>query len=384
MELFQANAQWSSRPADERFASLADMYNKTKEYASTAATATVPYSTIRVEAIDGEVQLIGRQNTPARLTHWSFGQLAGRAGAPASYLRGLPATLAAQNLNHGLKARADESGDNAKVLFHRNGALMARAITSEQYSRIWNWEVIERLMQLQNWIPARPTTHWGSDAGECIMCSGTGIGGDRTSCKYCKGTGKELPALYASDHDMFAFLHSDVRIAEADSDAGLYRGVIVINSEVGARALKFLKFLFRDICGNFIIWGASRVQEISVRHVGDARWRFESSYEAELKSYLNSSATEEEGKIRQAKATVIAASKAEVLDRLFGMRQVSLPKSTLEAGYELAEQHADTDGNPRSVWGMVQGLTRHSQTIKFADERLEVDRAAGKLLEIAF
>ena len=32
--------------------------------------------------------------------------------------------------------------------------------------------------------------------------------------------------------------------------------------------------------------------------------------------------------------------------------------------------------DPRTVWRMVQGLTAYSQTLPFADERDQVDRAA--------
>ena len=61
--------------------------------------------------------------------------------------------------------------------------------------------------------PAKPTTHWSADTtvGTCIICQGAGVQpGDEDAiveiCTYCKGTVRELPALYASDHDMFAFL----------------------------------------------------------------------------------------------------------------------------------------------------------------------------------
>ena len=39
---------------------------------------------------------------PVAPTHWSFGQLASLVGAPAAYLRQLPAPLAGINLQYGL------------------------------------------------------------------------------------------------------------------------------------------------------------------------------------------------------------------------------------------------------------------------------------------
>lgn len=356
MELFKAHRQWASRPADERFPSLQDLYSACKGYASQAVEKVANVAELRVEAVNEDVQLVGRQGVPSLLTHWAFGQLSARVGAPASYLRELPATLASQNLNHGLKAYADKS-DTASLLFHQNGGVLLRAFTSEQYSRIWNWEVAERLLRLQayGWEPARPDIR--------------------------QETG-DFPALYASDHDMFAFIrNSTARIAEPGNPDGLQRGVIVENSEVGASALKLTRFLYREMCGNHIIWGASRVLEISVRHVGDTRNRWH-DYAYELKRYAEAGASEEEGRIAAARHAVIADTKEGVLDRLFGMRSLGLSRKLIASGYEACVP--EQDGSPNTVWGMVQGLTRHSQILPYADARTAVDRSAGKLLEGTF
>lgn len=92
MELFQASHQWAIRPADQRFWSLEELHTATHHYAMQARTATdVPYATLRTQANAGEVMLVGKKDVPAKLTHWAFGQLAARVGAPAGYLRSLPA-----------------------------------------------------------------------------------------------------------------------------------------------------------------------------------------------------------------------------------------------------------------------------------------------------
>jgi len=383
MELFKANRQWSNRPADQRFESLTDLYNVTKKYADQAREANVPWSTMRTEAIDGDVQLVGRTGIPAKLTHWAFGQMCARVDAPASYLRELPATLAVQNLNHGLANRGKENNDNAALMFHANGSLLLRSCTSERYSRIWNYELAARLVELEKmgWEPARPDTHWGaSDIGTCIMCSGTGKGSDEP-CMYCNGTGREYPALYASDHDMFAFVRNrGAVVREPGNPDGLQRGVIVENSEVGASSLKMTRFLYREMCGNHIIWGASNVIEISLRHIGDVRERFY-KYAAQIRKYAESSASDEEAQIASAKTKILAKTKEEVLDLLFGKR-LNISRKTLEAGYDAVKP--DQDGDPNSAWGIVQGLTRHSQTQPYADQRTAIDRAAGKILQIAF
>lgn len=363
VELFKANRQWSNRPADERFSSLESLYAATKAYAGQAREKEVSYSDLRVEATDGDVTLVGKAGVPAKLTHWAFGQLCQRVEAPASYLRDLPATLACQNLNHGLAQRIKGAVGNgiAKLMFHQNGGLLLRAVTSDEYARIWNFEVAERILGLQGlgWEPAMPDIRQTSD---------------------------DFPALYASDHDMFAFIRNkQAVIRESGNDGGLQRGVIVENSEVGASALKLTRFLYREMCGNHIIWGTSNVLEISVRHIGDARRRW-AYYAAQIRKYAETSANDEEAKIAEAKRAIIGATKEDVLDALFGKR-LNIPRKVIESGYDTQNtlyRNGSEQDAPNTVWGMVQGLTRHSQSIPFADQRTAIDRAAGRIMEATF
>lgn len=355
MELFQAHDQWARRPKDERFTTLSGLYTATREYAKTAAEKPgVPINSLRVEAVEGQVQVMGKGSVPARLTHWSFGQLAARVGAPAGYLRELPATLAAQNLNHGLARRVGDDADaTANLLFHANGSLLLRAITSDKYSRIWNWEVAERLMDLESrgWTPATPD----------IRDMGDG----------------RLP-LYASDHDMFAFImHPDRVIKEPGNPSGLKRGLIASNSEVGAGKLRLLRFLYREMCGNHIIWGAEDVVDLSAVHVGNIRGKF-SDWQIEIQKYLDETAAGDEARIVASMRKRIAGTKEELLDTLFGKRNLGLTRKMLEAGYAAVKPE---DGDPLTAWGIAQGLTRSSQETPYADERMRIDRAAGKLLE---
>lgn len=394
MELFQASRQWANRPADQRFESLASLYEACHGYATQAQEKRVAIPELRAVRASNEVCLISKAGNEAAMTHYAFGQVCSQVGAPAGYLRELPAQLAAENLNHGLQAISDR--DPRNLLFHANGRLVLRAFTSDRYTRIWNWEVAKRLLVLEErgWTPAIPDKRFdGGNPKECQRCDGTGKTGsdgvhrrsslnESQNCSTCNGTGRAFPALYASDHDMFAFVRNNsCVIREPGNPDGLQRGVIVSNSEVGAAALKMTRFLYREMCGNHIIWGASKVLDISVRHVGDAHNRW-SGYAAELKRYAETSASDDEAKIASAKTVRIGDTKEQVLDKLFGMRSINLPMKTLEAGYQACRD--DVDGSPKTPWGIVQGLTRHSQTVPYADQRTDIDRAAGKIMEANF
>lgn len=385
MELFRASNAWANRPDDERFDSLESLHAAVGGYRASAAEAVVPFGSLRTEALDGEVRLVGKANNPARLTHWSFGQLASSIGAPAEYLRSLPATLAAQNLNHGLAKTTDRTP--RQVLFHKNGSLLTRALTSEKYTRIWNSDITSRLLRLpeQGWQvpparPARDGQRGTRTATEADVLRGAGFG---LSVK----VGDEIaPAgLYASDHDMFAFMvNNDRRISEPGNPDGLARGFFIGNSEVGASAWYLIRFLYRHVCGNHIVWGAKQVSELRIKHVGAADDKAFAEIKGQLVKYADESASDDEARIRTAANFVLGATKDEVLDRLLGVRNLGVGKRLLADAYDACVQEEPSTVNPTSAWGMAQGLTRLSQATPFADERVAADRAAGKVLSIAF
>lgn len=400
--LYDASYQWANRPDDERFESLDSMLNATRAYAQNAVATTVPVGALRVEADAGDIKLVGKQNIPAKLTHYSFGQLASLIGAPAKYLRTLPATLATQNLNHGLKARgeadgsaATDSGDKLQLLFHKNGSLVTRAITGECYDRVWNHELVSRIITdlvPEGWRapPARPARE--NQKGTRVATAADILPNQGDFGLAIKEGDLIAPAgLYASDHDMFAFL---VNMGSVVEDGGklLNQGLFLQNSEVGDCGLKLKKFIMDHVCGNHIVWGVSEVNEINIRHVkgtevkqGESLRKFVAKWSMLLTS--ETSADKIQSDIRKARAFEIAATKDEVLDALFkfakGHGLDRLSRKTLSAGYDLAEK-SPRYGAPTTVWGMVNGLTELSQTTGYTDDRTAMDVQAGRLMEIAF
>jgi Domain of unknown function (DUF932) len=388
MELFKASHQWSTRPADERFETLQALLKATKEYAETAQVVNRDYADIRAEKVNDDVMLVGKGNRPAAFTNWAFKQLCQRIEAPAQYLAELPATLAVQNINHGLKEKAT---GRAAILMHANGALLCRAFLSEKYTRIWNWEIAERLIPLvqHGWRvpPARPAleNQPGTRLATAADVLQTNEGGGGLSINV--GDLIAPAGIYASDHDMFVFLVNEQARVNDGTGNFLKRGVFVENSEVGDSALKVTRFLYNNVCGNHIVWGAKNVAKISIRHIGDlqrVRRSMQQQMQIELVKYANESVSDEEARIRTAKKFVIGATKEEVLDALFGKRSLNVPLKRLSEAYDAAEQHPEDGGAPNTAWGMAQGLTRVSQQIPYADQRNELDRAAGKVLDLVF
>lgn len=388
--LMRASNQWAFRPADERFWNLTELHEATIQHRHQAVTATIKLEDVRVDAVGDSLQLSGRTGIPAKFTHWSFGQLASLAQAPGSYLRTLPATLAAQNINHGLKNR--ENGESHILMTHRpatSGGLTTglpetyriRAFTSDRYARIWNHELVERLIELPaEWRvpPARPASNdpRSRPATEADLL-------DRKGMLSIKVGDMIAPAgLYASEEDMFVFMVDESRPIYDGTPEGLARGFFITNSEVGKASFRVTTFLYRHCCGNHIIWDAKDVSEIRIRHVGTAPTKAFAQLNVELIKYAEASAVKDEVKIRIAKSFKIAGNVDDVIDAVFQAKIIS--RSNAQAAFELCKQNADTDGDPRTSWGLSQGITRLSQEQVNADQRVVLDRAAGKVLQMAF
>src|SRR5258707_877459 len=96
----RVSSEWFSRPDDERYLSLTDLYGAVRRRADHAQARTVESRAVRVEASRDNAErlalLVPGRDEPVVPTHWSFGQLCGLVGAPSSYMRQLPAPQATQ------------------------------------------------------------------------------------------------------------------------------------------------------------------------------------------------------------------------------------------------------------------------------------------------
>ena len=108
----RVSSEWLSRPVDERYLSLSDSYAAVRGRTERSRTRTVESAAIRVEASRDNTEplplMLPGSDAPIAPTHWSFGQFAGLVGAPAAYLRQLPAPLAGINLQYGLTSHRAE------------------------------------------------------------------------------------------------------------------------------------------------------------------------------------------------------------------------------------------------------------------------------------
>jgi hypothetical protein len=367
MELMQASRQWSSRPDDERFTSLATMGEHFARIRAASREVVVPNRKIEAVATDNRALVIrgpnGHDYSP---THYAFGQLAQLAEAPGGYLRTLPAPMAADCINYGLQFR--RSIEDVGVLLQRNldGAIdgddapIIRCATGPRYGRIWNADVV----------------------GGLVRRIGDGVTGDWTvpgEFGRAVTVTKENTTLYASDRDMFVFLADERNRVEIpnrrDGKAGtLARGFFVWNSEVGDRTLGVATFLFDYACSNRIVWGATKYRQITVRHTPKAPVRWVDEIMPALRSYAN------EGTAGIVEG-IAAAQKARVVDKL---DDFLARRFTRTLAPKLKDLHMLEEGRPiESLWDVATAATAYARSIPHQDRRVDMEREAGKVLDLA-
>lgn len=357
--LMQASNQWASRPADQRFISLADLNTFVQhQRANSKATVTSSrrISLAPVEGSNTGLVAVAQNGGTAELTNWSFGQIAQRAGAPAGYLRTLPAPMAADCVNYGLHYARDI--EDIGVLAYKNGGpAVLRAATGPNYGRIWNATITQALVD-----------RFGD--GETFRVPGEF--GKRVAVTKANTT------LFASDRDMFVFLaDEDHRIEIANRRNGqsgsLARGFFVWNSEVGSATFGIATFLFDYVCCNRIVWGAEGYQEITIRHTAGAPDKWLERVAPALEQYADSSSVSIIEGIK-------AAQKARVdnVDEFLAKRFTKSQVSGIKAAHMTDEQRPI-----ETLWDAATGITAYARGIDFQDNRVAIEREAGKVLDLA-
>ena len=395
MNLTTASHQWATRPADERFWTVEELAAATKKLRESAIETSVDISDLRVEPHgESDMALMGKKNIPAAMTHYAFGQLCQTARAPARYLRTLPTKLAAENVNCGLKKAAEEGRSPRSLLLRKDSdgdTLEARAILSEEYGRIWNTDIADRLVDLTNrgWKvpPGRPHSskdkRWRyATTFDVLTIEGMGSGlsievGDKISPS----------GVYASDRDMFVFMINEQEISIAGKPP-LYRGFFVSNSEVGDRAFRSTLFLFQNVCGNHIVWDVENATETRIIHRGGEKeitQRALGEMYSQLRTYTDQSTEDEVAFITDIMGRRIGIDQQDTVGRVHAKMKTILSVHQLNAAWALADDHPE-DGHdgPDTIYGIVSGLTRLSQDTSHANERETIDRAAGKVARMEF
>ena len=369
----RVSSEWFSRPDDERYLSLTALHAAVRGRAENATARTVESRAVKVEASRDDAErlalIVPGRGEPIAPTHWSFGQLCSLVGAPASYIRQLPAPLAGINLQHGL---LNHRAELIKTLEAEDGRVELRAVTGPDYGRIWDHELVAAVQRIAGngtgdtrWkVPG--VLDWSSMTHNPLV--------DVTA---------ETTTLYASDRDVFLFLVDDMHPIEAgrlpDGSPDLYfRGFYAWNSEVGSKTLGIASFYLRAVCQNRNLWGTENFEEISIRHSKFAAQRFAHEAAPALTSFANSSPAPFVVGIKAARERIVARDD-EDRESFLRKRGFSKPETA-----KIIETVLNEEGRPpESVFDFVQGITALARSKPHQDGRLELEGKAKKLMERA-
>jgi len=367
----RVSSEWFSRPDDERFLSLTDLHASVNARAARSRTRVVESAAIRVEASRDDAErlelLLPDGDAPAAPTHWSFGQLSSLVGAPASYLRQLPAPLAAINLQYGLTTHRAEQ---VKTLETEDGRMELRAVTGPDYGRIYDHELVSAVMKIAG--DGVGDTRWKIPG---VLDWSTGVYNPNAEVS------RESTTLYASDRDVFLFLVDDLNPIEAgklpDGSPDLFfRGFYCWNSEVGAKTLGLASFYLRAVCQNRNLWGVEDFQEIVIRHSKYASDRFAREAAPALTRFAESSPMPFINSIRAARETIVARNDE---DRSDYLRKRGFSKA--ETATIIETVLAEEGRPPVSVFDFVQGITAVARGKAHQDARLEMESHARRVLQ---
>ena len=369
----RVSSEWFSRPDDEKFLSLSDLYASVKGRAERSRTRTVESAAIRVEAHRDDPEklalVLPDAEAPVAPTHWSFGQLASLVSAPAAYLRQLPAPLAGINLQYGL---TNHRAEQVKTLETEDGRTELRAVTGPDYGRIYDHELVSAVQRIAG--DGTGDTRWKVPG---VLDWSNGLYNPMVDVT------KDTTTLYASDRDVFLFLVDDMNPIEAgtlpDGSPDLYfRGFYCWNSEVGAKTLGIASFYLRGVCQNRNLWGVEDFQEISIRHSKYAANRFAHEAAPALTRFAESSPAPFVQGIRTARERIVARTDE---DRTDFLRKRGFSKAETA---KIVETVLVEEGRPpESVFDFVQGITAVARGKPQQDARLTMETRAKTLLERA-
>lgn len=369
----RVSSEWFSRPADERYLSISELMTTVKGRAERSRTRTIESAAIRVEASRDDAErlalVLPGSDEPVAPTHWSFGQLASLVGAPAAYLRQIPAPLAGINLQYGLTSHRAEQ---VKTLETGGGRVELRAVTGPEYGRIYDHELVAAVQRIAG--NGTGDTRWKVPG---VLDWSTGFYNPRVDIT------KDTTTLYASDRDVFLFLVDDLNPIEAgrlpDGSPDLYfRGFYCWNSEVGAKTLGMASFYLRAVCQNRNLWGVEDFEEITIRHSKYAASRFAHEAAPALTRFANSSPMPFVNGIKAARERIVARTDEDRTDFL-RQRGFSKPETAKIIETVLAEEGRP----PVSIFDFVQGITAVARDKPQQDARLDLEARAKRLLDRA-
>ncbi len=274
------------------------------------------------------------------LNDWSFSQLCRMANVSKETINRLSTKTASKAFEETLP----QSEKPLQLLATGN---TIRSIHGVAYTRLWNSELLDVVRDAApDFTP--PQT----------ACDGVSTG------------------LYCGEQDLFAFLIDPLGWVDIGGES-FAPGFFVWNSEVGRRSLGIQTFWFQRICQNHIVWDATQVIEFSRKHTANVRDGL-----TDIRRHIDDLV-----KARDARRDSFAAVLQRAMSTRLGddaeqaakpLLSAGIPRTLIKDALELAQQQGGF-----TIFAVVDALTKLSQKVVYAGDRVELDAKIGALLALA-
>lgn len=387
--LMQANSNWSSRPSDQRYQSFDDMMTVMEQRKHESKEFNMNPSNVSFIAEDNSLKLLSKNGNTASLTNYAFQTLCTRLGVPYGLLaEKLKASTVAAVLND----RHSGLTENTRVLFQtaQNGERTIRAFSTESYSRVMDADLLAIYKPLLDNGWYQPIAFQNGEPDSAVFTAtadDVGKYGGNGGVQVKVGDKVVPSGLYSSDRDMFMMLINKGNNEDDGFGRPLFNGIMVSHSEVYNRTFNQLNFAMDGVCLNNICWGVKNINEVNMRHVGNANMRIMAAARETVQNLLRSTTVNFQvlrDTIKKARAMSLGRYEEDIINDIYKLKiDPVVTKNVLQRSLDLAEEFRDMNGNPHSVYGLFDGMTRLSQTFKYVEDREALDMAAGKILSLA-
>lgn len=325
------------RTPDECFDSFDSLYERCRMDKEQAQDLWVPSKDL---VITHDLTLGVQDNLDFQLNNWSFSQLCRMARVSKETINRL-------SLKTASKAFQETLPTSTKPLQILTKGCEVRSVHGVAYTRLWNVEVLDVIQEFASAFSPPQRALDGMSTG-----------------------------LYCGEQDMFAFLIDPLGWAEIEGEA-FAPGFFIWNSEVGRRTLGIQTFWFQKVCQNHIVWDAIEVVDFSRKHTANVRDGL-NEIRLILERLISKQAERRDGfvkVIRKAMTEKIGRDADEVVDQL---NKEGIPRTLIKEAMKIAEKNGAF-----TIFALVDALTKTTQQVQIAGDRLALDAKIGQLLSLA-
>ncbi len=355
----------TNRPADEHFASFADLCRAAEQDDRNARAVDVDVRSLEVVADGESLALVSkRAGRGYPMTHHSARRLATIAGGNAEFLFGrlapkvaaialtdaLSRTEGTVQLHLGTITRATDLGHSGPVV---------RGITGTGYARVGDADM---LREVHEWLipngfaPALPTINTDEQRNNIM--------------------GHNKPALFRGLSSSLWFFMAEGDAAPGAGDRPALRGYLLGNSEVGQGSAVVSRFVFDAFCANFIVWNARDMQTVRRIHRGEPS-RILRGLREELRKATPEVQARELEVLRRAAEVEFATDLDLAVERL--VKQFELSEAAAKTSLMLAAGNENRGTRPLTHAWVANGVTSFAKSSTNADRLVELATVGGDI-----